>query len=68
MAMSAGLEAGSKAQLLLIDVSSAPTGMRVKLRPMPAECRRHGIAKPRVEEHAKRALEPWVTVDVGFEP
>jgi len=35
-------------------------GMHVKLKSTRDECQRHGVAKPRVEEHAKRALEPWV--------
>jgi hypothetical protein len=33
-------------------IPSNLSGMRVKLRPMPGECQRHGIAKPKVEEPA----------------
>ena len=38
---------------------NALEGMRVKLIHGPKP-RRGGAAKPGVEEHAKRALEPWV--------
>ena len=38
----------------------ALSGMCVKLSYVRAQRRRREIAEPRVEEHAKRALQPWV--------